>query len=126
MCCQRLHIVFPIDGVNVAIQAQLGVVNNVQKLFAWPYPPCKSGMSDHAYSAADKLVEFAEAPVRAHRHNNGNRREVITLAKHLQLHYTLQVARFLFESLSDSPDPSFGHRVMKVGARNVILLSDAG
>lgn len=47
---------------------------------------CDQGrMLDDADSSAYELVELAEAAVRAHRHNDGDGRETVALAEHLQL-----------------------------------------
>jgi hypothetical protein len=83
-------------------------------------------MRDDANAAAYELVEFAEASVGAHGHDDRDGRKVIALSKHLQLHNAAEISGILFVALSDGPDAALGHGMMQVRALEAMFFGDLG
>src|SRR5215210_3581301 len=72
-------------------------------------------MVDHANSAPDELVELREGAIWPERDDDGNRRKVVALAEHLQLHDASQIPRVVLEALPHAANARFGHGVVQVG-----------
>ena len=60
---KRIHIVLAINSIDVFIQPQLGMVNNVEKLFGRPDSAGQRRMLNSAYSTANELIKLAKAAV---------------------------------------------------------------
>ena len=81
------------------------MIYHVEELLAGTDAAGECGMRNDSDAPPDELVELGETAVRTYRHDDGDGREVVSLAQHAQLHDSLEVAGFLLETRSDRLNP---------------------
>jgi hypothetical protein len=119
-----VHVVLAVDGFDVVVKAELGVVDDVQQLLLWAHPAKQCRVVQDADAPSDELVELAEAAVRPDRDHDADGREVVALPEHLQVNDALEVAGVGLKALPGAFDLGVGLGVMQSGAGDAVLLGD--